>query len=56
MEGGGLFTSNEILPGSSIFVPRKVEKEDKTLPILRDVVTILASLAALTVAMVQVTK
>ena len=55
-EGGGLFSSNEILPGSSIFVPKKVEKEDKTLPILRDVVTILASLAALTVAMVQVTK
>jgi hypothetical protein len=37
-------------------VPKKIEREDKTLPILRDVVTILASLAALTVAMIQVTK
>ncbi len=55
-EGGGLFGSQDILPGSSVFVPKKIEREDKTLPILRDIVTILASLAALTVAMIQVTK
>jgi protein involved in polysaccharide export with SLBB domain len=55
-EEGGLFGSDDILPGSSIFVPKKIEKEDKTLPIIRDIATILASLAALTVAMVQVTK
>ncbi|HTY60513.1 MAG TPA: SLBB domain-containing protein [Bacteroidota bacterium] len=54
--GGGLFGGEDILPGSSVYVPKKIEKEDKTLPILRDVVTILASLAALTVAMIQVTK
>lgn len=55
-EGGGLFGNQDILPGSSVYVPKKIEKEDKTLPILRDIVTILASLAALTVAMIQVTK
>jgi protein involved in polysaccharide export with SLBB domain len=55
-EGGGLFGGDDILPGSSIFVPKKIEKEDKTLPIIRDIATILASLAALTVAMVQVSK
>ena len=54
--GGGLFGSEDILPGGSVYVPKKIEREDKTLPILRDVVTILASLAALTVAMIQVTK
>ena len=53
---GGIFGGQDILPGSSVYVPKKIEKEDKTLPILRDVVTILASLAALTVAMIQVTK
>ncbi|MEW6512338.1 MAG: SLBB domain-containing protein, partial [Bacteroidota bacterium] len=55
-EGGGLFGGDGILPGSSIFVPKKIEREDKTLPLVRDIATILASLAALTVAMVQVTK
>jgi polysaccharide export outer membrane protein len=55
-EGGGLFGGDDILPGSTVFVPKKIEKEDKTLPMLRDIATILASLAALTIAMVQVTK
>jgi len=50
------FADPDILPGSSILVPRKIEKEDKTLPVLRDLATILASLAAITVALVQVTK
>jgi hypothetical protein len=39
-----------------VFVPAKIEEEDNTLPIVRDLVTILASLAAITVALVQVTK
>ncbi len=51
-----IFPNPEILAGSSIFVPKKVEKEDKTLPLIRDLATILASMAALTVAVVQVTK
>jgi len=55
-DSGGIFGGDEILPGSSVYVPRKIEKEDKTLPIIRDLATILASLAALTVAVVQVTK
>jgi len=55
-EGGGLFGGDEILPGSSVFVPRKIEKEDKTLQTVAYMVTILASLAAITVALVQVTK
>ncbi len=46
----------EILPGSAIFVPKEIEKEDKILPIVRDLVTITAALAALAVALVQVTK
>ncbi len=46
----------DILPGSTVIVPRKVEKEDKTLPVLRDLATILASLAAITVALIQVSK
>ena len=56
LPGGKKWESGEILPGSTILVPRKIEKEDKTLPIVRDLVTILASLAAITVALVQVTK
>jgi protein involved in polysaccharide export with SLBB domain len=56
MPGGKKWEGGEILPGSSIFVPRKIEKEDRTLPIIANLVTILASLAAITVAVVQVTK
>jgi polysaccharide biosynthesis/export protein len=56
LPGGKKWDRGEILPGSTILVPRKIEKEDKTLPIVRDLVTILASLAAITVALVQVTK
>jgi protein involved in polysaccharide export with SLBB domain len=55
-DSGGLFGGDEILPGSSVYVPRKIEKEDKTLPLIRDMVTIIASLAAMTVAIVQITK
>jgi protein involved in polysaccharide export with SLBB domain len=54
-ESGGWFLPDpDILPGSVVYVPRKIEREDKTLPVLRDLATILASLAAITVAMVQV--
>ena len=54
--GWFFFPDPEILPGSSVFVPKKVEKEDKTLPVIRDLATILASMAALTIAIVQVSK
>jgi len=56
LPGGKKWESGELLPGSQIFVPKKIEKEDKTLPIIRDLATILASLAAITVALVQVTR
>lgn len=56
LPGGKKWDGGEILPGSTILVPRELEKPDNTLPIVRDLVTILASLAALTVALVQVTK
>jgi polysaccharide export outer membrane protein len=46
----------EILPGSSVFAPKKIEKPDTTLPLIRDLAMILASMAAITVALVQVTK
>lgn len=56
MPGGKKWEGGEILPGSSIFVPRKIEKQDNTLQIIASLVTILASLAAITVAVIQVTK
>ena len=46
----------DILPGSLVFVPKKIETEDKTLPILAAWATVMASLAAITIAIVQVTK
>jgi polysaccharide biosynthesis/export protein len=46
----------DILGGSYITVPRKIEKEDKTLPILRDWATIFVSIATMMVAIVQITK
>lgn len=56
LPGGKKWEGGDILPGSTIFVPREVDKPSELLPIVRDMVTILASLAALTVALVQVTK
>lgn len=50
------FPDPEILPGSLVYVPTKIEREDKTLPILTAWATVMASLAAITVAIVQVTK
>jgi protein involved in polysaccharide export with SLBB domain len=54
--GWFIFPDPEILPGSTVMVPQKLETEDNTLPILRDMTTIMASLAAITVALIQVTK
>ena len=56
LPGGKKWDGGEILPGSTILVPREIEKPDNTLPIVRDLATILASLAAITVALIQVTK
>ena len=50
------FPNPEILAGSLIYVPKKIEREDKTLPIIAAWATVMASLAAITVAIVQVTK
>jgi protein involved in polysaccharide export with SLBB domain len=55
-KGWFFFSDPELPPGSTIIVPKEIEKEDKTLPLVRDIATILASLAAITVAMVQITK
>ena len=54
--GWFIFPNPDILGGSTILVPKKIEKEDKTLPVIRDMATMLASLAAITIAIVQVTK
>ena len=51
-----LFPNSDILPGSLVYVPRKIETEDKTLSILAAWGTVMASLAAITIAIVQVTK
>jgi polysaccharide biosynthesis/export protein len=50
------FPESEILAGATISVPVKIEREDKTLPILRDWATIFASLATMMVVIVQITK
>jgi protein involved in polysaccharide export with SLBB domain len=56
LPGGKKWEHGDILPGSTILVPKKIEKPDTLLPILRDLATILASLAAITVALIQVSK
>ncbi len=56
LPGGKLWESGDILPGSTIMVPRELDKPDTLLPIIRDLATILASLAAITVALIQVSK
>lgn len=55
-KGWFIFPDPEILPGSNIFVPQAIEKVDKTLPVLRDWATIMASTAAIIVAIIQVTR
>lgn len=54
--GWFIFPDPDILGGSTILVPQKIEKPDNTLQVLTNFATILASLAAITVAIVQVTK
>jgi protein involved in polysaccharide export with SLBB domain len=46
----------DILGGSVIFVPKEIEKENKTLPIMRDWATITVSLAAIIIGIIQITK
>jgi protein involved in polysaccharide export with SLBB domain len=46
----------DILAGSTVFVPMKIEREDKTWQYIGNIATTLASLAAITVAIVQITK
>ena len=55
-EGWFIFPNPDILGGSTIFVPTKIEKEDKTLPIIRDWATITVSFAAIIIGIVQITK
>ena len=55
-KGWFFFPNPDILGGSTILVPRKIEKPDNTLQVISSLATILASLAAITVALVQVTK
>lgn len=50
------FPDPDIMPGSVILVPKKVDKPDTVMPYIRDIVTILASLATMAVAIVAVTK
>ncbi len=50
------FPDPEILPGSVIYVPQKIETEDKTLPILSAWATVMASIAAITIGIIQITK
>jgi polysaccharide export outer membrane protein len=47
---------DEVLPGSTVYVPRKRPQEDKTLPILMNTLAIIASIAAITVSVVTVSK
>jgi protein involved in polysaccharide export with SLBB domain len=54
--GWFIFADPEILPGSSILVPKRIEKEDKTLPVIRDMAVTLASLAAIIIGIIQITK
>ena len=45
---------SKMFSGSSINVRRKIEKEDKTHPVLRDLTTVLLGLAEITVALSQI--
>ena len=55
-KGWFFFPNPDILGGSVILVPKKIEKEDNTLPIIRDWATIFVSIATMMVAIVQITK
>jgi protein involved in polysaccharide export with SLBB domain len=51
-----LLPNPNILGGSTILVPKKIEKEDKTLPILTAWATVMASIATMIVGIIQITK
>jgi protein involved in polysaccharide export with SLBB domain len=51
-----LFPNPDILGGSTIFVPKVIEKEDKTLQIMTSWATVMASIATMMIAIIQVTK
>jgi polysaccharide biosynthesis/export protein len=55
-KGWFILPSPEIPGGTVVYVPRKIETEDKTLSILTSWATIMASLATMMIAIVQVTK
>ncbi|MCX6121331.1 MAG: SLBB domain-containing protein [Ignavibacteriales bacterium] len=55
-QGWFILPSPEIPGGTIISVPRKIEREDKTLSIVTSWATIMASLATMMIAIVQVTK
>jgi polysaccharide biosynthesis/export protein len=55
-EGWFIFPNPDIPGGSVIFVPKEIEKENKTLPIMRDWATIMLSLATMVVAIYQITR
>jgi protein involved in polysaccharide export with SLBB domain len=55
-KGWFIFPDPDIPGGSMIIVPKKIEKEDNTLPVLRDWATIFVSIATMMVAIVQITK
>jgi protein involved in polysaccharide export with SLBB domain len=55
-KGWFFFPNPDILGGSVVLVPKKIEKEDNTLPVLRDWATIFVSIATMMVAIVQITK
>ncbi len=56
LPGGKKWEGGDILPGSTIFVPKEIDKPSELLPLITNMVTILASLAAITVAIVTITK
>jgi polysaccharide biosynthesis/export protein len=54
--GWFIFPNPDIQGGSTIFVPKKIEVKTETLAILRDWATIMASIAAISIGIIQITK
>lgn len=46
----------DILPGTTVYVPKKIEKPDTTWPLVRDIVTTLSSVMAITVSLYIIYK
>jgi protein involved in polysaccharide export with SLBB domain len=55
-KGWFILPDPDIPGGSVILIPKKIEKENKTLPVMRDWATIFVSIATMMVAIVQITK